>query len=73
MTLREALMAQLPFQARLTHEVRLARAFTASALISASLAGLLAHARSFNALWAFGKIALLFANGLRVGRVRSGS
>lgn len=27
MTLREALTAQLPLQARLTHEVRLARAY----------------------------------------------
>lgn len=46
MTLREALAAQLPLQARQTHEVRLARAFVASALTRASLADLLADAWS---------------------------
>ena len=45
--LREALTPPLPFQAPLTHEVRLARAFTASALVRASLADLLAHAPVF--------------------------
>ena len=43
MTLRGILAAQLPLQARLTHEVRLARAFTASALARIPLAVLLAH------------------------------
>ena len=52
--LRGELTAQLPLQAGLTCEARLAPAFTASALVSFPLADLLAHARIFfNRLWRF--------------------
>ena len=46
MTLHGILAAQLPLKARLTHEVRLARAFTASALVRIPLADVLAHAQT---------------------------
>ena len=45
--LRGELTAQLPLQAGLTCEARLAPAFTASALFSFPLADLLAHTRIF--------------------------
>lgn len=47
MTLRAALMAQLPFRARWTCEARLACALAASALIRAALADLLAPIPTF--------------------------
>jgi hypothetical protein len=53
MTLRGKLTVQLPLQAGLTCEARLAPTFAASALVSFPLADLLAHARIFVCLFGF--------------------